>query len=55
MIYHPPRYDFCLFFLLLLLLIHIANAYISGMEEDLDIEGKQYNWMTVLFMIGYLS
>ncbi|KAI9493578.1 major facilitator superfamily domain-containing protein [Zychaea mexicana] len=33
---------------------NISNAYISGMEEDLSIEGKQYNWMTVLYMIGYL-
>ncbi|KAI7851961.1 major facilitator superfamily domain-containing protein [Circinella umbellata] len=33
---------------------NLSNAYISGMEEDLNIQGKQYNWMTVLFMIGYL-
>ncbi|KAI9265000.1 major facilitator superfamily domain-containing protein [Phascolomyces articulosus] len=33
---------------------NISNAYISGMEEDLNIQGKQYNWMTVLFWAGYL-
>lgn len=25
------------------------------MEEELNITGLQYNWMGVLFMIGYLS
>lgn len=33
----------------------VGNAFISGMEEELDIQGTQYNWMTVLFIIGYLS
>ncbi|KAG0174731.1 hypothetical protein DFQ28_008545 [Apophysomyces sp. BC1034] len=32
-----------------------ANAFISGMEEELHIVGTQYNWMTVMFMVGYLS
>ncbi|KAI8140101.1 major facilitator superfamily domain-containing protein [Fennellomyces sp. T-0311] len=34
---------------------NISNAYISGMEEALDMQGLQYNWITVLFMIGYLT
>ncbi|ORZ02961.1 major facilitator superfamily domain-containing protein [Syncephalastrum racemosum] len=34
---------------------NLSNAFISGMEEELDIQGTQYNWMTVLFMVGYLS
>ncbi|CAO3591740.1 unnamed protein product [Absidia cylindrospora] len=34
---------------------NLGSAFISGMEEELEITGKQYNWMGVLFMIGYLS
>ncbi|KAI8391808.1 major facilitator superfamily domain-containing protein [Radiomyces spectabilis] len=33
---------------------NLANAFISGMEEELNITGVQYNWMVVMFMIGYL-
>ncbi|KAL0073944.1 major facilitator superfamily domain-containing protein [Phycomyces blakesleeanus] len=33
---------------------NLASAFISGMEEELNITGIQYNWMSVLFMIGYL-
>lgn len=35
--------------------IILGSAFISGMEEELNITGLQYNWMGVLFMIGYLS
>ncbi|RCH81348.1 hypothetical protein CU098_003644 [Rhizopus stolonifer] len=34
---------------------NLGSAFISGMEEELKITGLQYNWMGVLFMIGYLS
>ncbi|KAI8099365.1 major facilitator superfamily domain-containing protein [Halteromyces radiatus] len=34
---------------------NLGSAFISGMEEELTITGVQYNWMGVLFMIGYLS
>ncbi|KAK4512377.1 uncharacterized protein ATC70_003075 [Mucor velutinosus] len=34
---------------------NLGSAFISGMEEELNITGLQYNWMGVLFMIGYLS
>jgi ACS family pantothenate transporter-like MFS transporter len=33
----------------------IASAFISGMEEELHVAGIEYNWMGVLFMMGYLS
>lgn len=33
---------------------NINSAFISGMEQDLDMHGVDYNWLTVLFMIGYL-
>ncbi|KAI9016388.1 major facilitator superfamily domain-containing protein [Phycomyces nitens] len=33
---------------------NLGSAFISGMEEELNITGIQYNWMSVLFMIGYL-
>ncbi|RCH97282.1 hypothetical protein CU098_004220 [Rhizopus stolonifer] len=33
---------------------NLASAYISGMEEELHIQGLEYNWMGVLFMLGYL-
>ncbi|KAI9256241.1 major facilitator superfamily domain-containing protein [Sporodiniella umbellata] len=34
---------------------NLGSAFISGMEEELSITGLQYNWMGVLFMVGYLS
>ncbi|KAI8390065.1 major facilitator superfamily domain-containing protein [Blakeslea trispora] len=34
---------------------NLGNAFISGMEEELNITGLQYNWMGTLFMMGYLS
>ncbi|KAI8646515.1 major facilitator superfamily domain-containing protein [Parasitella parasitica] len=34
---------------------NLGNAFISGMEEELNVTGLQYNWMGVLFMIGYLT
>lgn len=33
---------------------NLGSAFISGMEEELNVTGLQYNWMGVLFMIGYL-
>lgn len=32
----------------------IANAYVSGMKEDLNIHGDQYNLLTTFFTCGYL-
>ncbi|KAG1466877.1 hypothetical protein G6F46_000519 [Rhizopus delemar] len=34
---------------------NLASAYISGMEEELHVKGLEYNWMGILFMLGYLS
>ncbi|KAJ8651545.1 hypothetical protein O0I10_012895 [Lichtheimia ornata] len=34
---------------------NINSAFISGMEQELDMHGVDFNWLTVLFMIGYLS
>ncbi|KAI8063175.1 major facilitator superfamily domain-containing protein [Gongronella butleri] len=34
---------------------NLSSAFISGMEEELEITGLQYNWMSVMFMVGYLS
>lgn len=33
---------------------NITNAYISGMKEDLNIHGNQYNLLTTFFTCGYL-
>ncbi|KAI8366634.1 major facilitator superfamily domain-containing protein [Radiomyces spectabilis] len=33
---------------------NLASAFISGMEEELQVTGLEYNWMGVAFMIGYL-
>ncbi|KAI9494711.1 major facilitator superfamily domain-containing protein [Zychaea mexicana] len=33
---------------------NLGSAFISGMEEELHITGLQYNWMSVIFMAGYL-
>ncbi|KAK9449467.1 major facilitator superfamily domain-containing protein [Limtongia smithiae] len=32
---------------------NLANAYVSGMQEDLDLYSNQYNLFTTFFSIGY--
>ncbi|KAK9466034.1 major facilitator superfamily domain-containing protein [Lipomyces arxii] len=34
---------------------NISNAYVSGMKEDLNIIGNEYNYMTTAFTIGYMA
>lgn len=41
--------------LCILIMLSIASAFISGMEEELNVQGVEYNWMGILFMVGYLS
>lgn len=31
----------------------VANAYVSGMKEDLNFEGAEYNYLSSFFIIGY--
>ncbi|CAI6336648.1 unnamed protein product [Periconia digitata] len=33
---------------------NISNAYVSGMQEDLDLYGNQLNYFTTYFNIGYI-
>ncbi|KAI1410406.1 MFS general substrate transporter [Hypoxylon sp. FL1857] len=33
---------------------NINNAYISGMKEDLGLNGNELNWMVTWFQIGYI-
>ncbi|PYH91853.1 MFS general substrate transporter [Aspergillus ellipticus CBS 707.79] len=33
---------------------NISNAYVSGMETDLNIRGNEYNYFTTFFCIGYM-
>lgn len=33
---------------------NITNAYVSGMKEDLNFQGNQYNLLTTFFTCGYL-
>ncbi|KAI0173541.1 MFS general substrate transporter [Hypoxylon sp. FL1284] len=33
---------------------NINNAYVSGMKEDLGLEGNELNWMVTWFQIGYI-
>ncbi|KAK2769603.1 DszA family Xenobiotic compound monooxygenase [Colletotrichum kahawae] len=33
---------------------NITNAYVSGMKEDLNLEGNQYNLLQTFFTCGYL-
>ncbi|KAL1410714.1 hypothetical protein Q8F55_001656 [Vanrija albida] len=33
---------------------NIANAYVSGMKEEIGIKGNEYNWFTTYFNIGYI-
>lgn len=37
-----------------LLLTCQANAYVSGMKEEINIVGNQYNYFTTLFNVGYV-
>jgi ACS family pantothenate transporter-like MFS transporter len=32
----------------------IANAYVSGMKEDLHFTGADYNLLSTFFIIGYV-
>ncbi|GFZ51950.1 hypothetical protein JCM24511_09720 [Saitozyma sp. JCM 24511] len=32
---------------------NITNAYVSGLKEDLNIQGNQYNYFTTWFNVGY--
>ncbi|GMK56128.1 hypothetical protein CspeluHIS016_0211840 [Cutaneotrichosporon spelunceum] len=34
--------------------VNIANAYVSGMKEEINIVGNQYNYFTTLFNVGYV-
>lgn len=42
------------YFIRLLDSTNITNAYVSGMKEDLDFRGNQYNLLTTFFTCGYL-
>lgn len=33
---------------------NITNAFVSGMKEDLDLYGNQYNWIVTSWTIGYI-
>jgi hypothetical protein len=32
----------------------LANAYTTGMKEDLALVENQYNWAITMFFIGYI-
>ena len=32
---------------------NVSNAYVSGMKEALNFQGKDYNWLDTYFKIGY--
>jgi len=33
---------------------NITNAFVSGMKEDLDLYGNQYNYIVVAWTVGYI-
>jgi ACS family pantothenate transporter-like MFS transporter len=33
---------------------NLANAYVSGMQEDLNMKGKDFNLINTCFNIGFL-
>ncbi|PBP20930.1 pantothenate transporter [Diplocarpon rosae] len=33
---------------------NLANAYVSGMKEELDFKGSQYNLINTVFTVGYI-
>lgn len=34
--------------------MNVRNAYVSGMQEDLNFHGKQYNYLQTWWLIGYI-
>jgi ACS family pantothenate transporter-like MFS transporter len=34
--------------------LELANAYVSGMKEDLNFSGADYNLLSTFFIIGYI-
>lgn len=36
----------------LLTCIQVVNAYVSGMKEDLDMSGQDYNLLQTMFTVG---
>jgi ACS family pantothenate transporter-like MFS transporter len=33
---------------------NITNAFVSGMKEDLDLYGNQYNYIVASWTVGYI-
>jgi ACS family pantothenate transporter-like MFS transporter len=33
---------------------NITNAFVSGMKEDLDLYGNQYNYIVTSWTVGYI-
>lgn len=33
---------------------NLANAYVSGMKEDLNFQGNQFNQVNTVFTVGYV-
>lgn len=33
---------------------NVSNAYVSGMKEDLNLNGNELNWFTTFYQIGYI-
>ena len=33
---------------------NVSNAYVSGMKEDLGLNGNELNWFTTYYQIGYI-
>lgn len=44
----------CWLTLLILFSSSFANAYVSGMREDLGFEGNQYSIVNTVFTLGYI-
>lgn len=34
---------------------NLANAYVSGMRDDLNFQGNQFNQINTVFTVGYVS
>lgn len=40
--------------ILIWFLSYAANAYTTGMKEELDLDSSAYNWAITMFFIGYV-
>ena len=52
--WHIMPWIFVLYSLSVLDRSNLGNARIAGMEDDINLEGKRYDWLATVFYIAYI-